>query len=157
MAAPSGHFVDASVSQGGFEGDSGDFACAVRRSGPLACWGDINPGFGYAIPAGMPGHFLQVSAGPDFVCALKSDHTMACWGATPTAGEFVQISEDCGLTAGHVIECGQYHWSGYRYYSLADSGGYNPNVRDCGIRVDGSLACGIGPRPWFVLPVAGPG
>lgn len=146
-----------SVGEGGFFGGGNDFACAVRRSGPLACWGGIDAQGDRLVPARVPGRFRQVSAGPGSVCALKQDGTMECWGALPaTPGRFVQITYDCGVTAGHVIVCGAIKFPGCRFFSMSIGVDRLARESDCAIRVDDSVDCGPG-KPWFVLPVAGQG
>ena len=49
------------------------FACGVKTSGTLACWG----GSGQTAPAVA---FVSVSLGQDFACGVKTDGTIACWG-----------------------------------------------------------------------------
>jgi len=69
----------------------GDFACALRADGTVACWGDNREGqlgdgtttarSSARIVAGLP-TITQVAAGTRFACALAVDRTVHCWGET---------------------------------------------------------------------------
>ncbi len=136
---PSGTFTEVSV------GD--DFACGLRTSGRLACWGSSTL---YSIMWPLSGKFKQVSAGDGFACGLREGGDAACWGAnsygaaTPPSGIFSQVSSGsfftCGLTTDGTSTC----WghtpmlpSG-TFTRVSDSG---LSTVACGLRSDGTVAC----------------
>jgi alpha-tubulin suppressor-like RCC1 family protein len=98
LVAPSGRFVRLAVGDG--------FACGVRATGTLACWGSDE--FGQTSPPA--GQFSDVTAGYTHACALRPDGTIACWGdnahgqATPPAGQFAEVvasyDHTCAIPSG---------------------------------------------------------
>lgn len=67
----------------------GNFSCAARRGGSIACWGGNGSGqlgTGDEAPTTSPvavvgvSGAIMVAAGQAHACALKSDGTVACWG-----------------------------------------------------------------------------
>lgn len=64
-------------------------ACAVRKSGGVACWGyndsrqlgdGTNQSSRIPVAALMVNDATQVAAGGNFTCALRKDATVWCWG-----------------------------------------------------------------------------
>jgi len=83
--------------------DGSEFACALRRGGTAACWGEDSSG--QAQPP--TGAFTQISAGYDFACGLRPRGKVRCWGddtsgqaTPPSAFSFTDIS------AGSDFACG---------------------------------------------------
>ena len=60
-----------------YAGDGGQ-SLAIRVDGSIACWG--SNGDGQAPPAGVPGNFVAIAAGPAHSLALRADGSIACWG-----------------------------------------------------------------------------
>jgi alpha-tubulin suppressor-like RCC1 family protein len=64
-------------------------ACARRRDGRAACWGDLPAAKGKyersttPVPVEGLGEVRQLVAGEQHVCALQADGTVACWGVVP--------------------------------------------------------------------------
>lgn len=88
--------VDVSVGDG--------FACAVRVSGGITCWGD-EPFLQPLAPSPLvppAGRFLAVSAGAQHACALDDRSQLRCWGRlTGTlrpAGRFAQVVSGDGFS-----------------------------------------------------------
>jgi alpha-tubulin suppressor-like RCC1 family protein len=69
--------------------DGGDLACALRRGGEVACWGEIAAGktprgVRVVTDAARPVAGVvatAVSAGFDFACAVRAAGDVVCWGA----------------------------------------------------------------------------
>lgn len=68
---------------------SNTMACARRRDGRVACWGDL-PAAGQVYERSLApvdieglGVVKQVVAGAQHVCALQAEGTVACWGVVP--------------------------------------------------------------------------
>ncbi len=119
-AEPEGHFRYVTV--------GGDFACAIRDTGELVCWGDSNslvtgdcavasnctP---RPAPAALKGPFIEVHAAKSAICALRGNGTVLCWGDsfwvndTAPEGPYRTIgidmygAEGCGLTVAGDIRC----------------------------------------------------
>lgn len=107
--APSGTFVDLSLSSGGL------IACAVKTDGALACWGQ-GGGNSDAVLKPPAGAFSQVSVSDigSFACARGKDGNVACWGiqaAATTApnGAMLQVaaggSHSCGIWSDGLVTC----------------------------------------------------
>jgi alpha-tubulin suppressor-like RCC1 family protein len=127
-------------------------ACGLRPDGSVVCYGSSSP----------TGAFASISVGQDHNCGRRADGQLACWGQNdkgqlcPPGGEtFVAISASsmvCGLrTDGTwfcpMIDCSSPPLSG-TFAAMIDS--------SCGIRIDGTLACGTqAPSGTFVAIAAG--
>ena len=106
VAPPSGTFTQVSV------GDN--FACAVRTTGEIVCWGSNVPGV-LSPPAGT---FVQVTTGGNgapYVCGLTPEGTAICWGdnaserASPPREPFTEIAAAegyaCGISKSGKLWC----------------------------------------------------
>jgi alpha-tubulin suppressor-like RCC1 family protein len=67
----------------------GNFTCAVRTNGSVACWGGNGSGqlgIGSIAPKTTPAPVLNltgvraIAAGQQHACAVKTDGTVTCWG-----------------------------------------------------------------------------
>ncbi|HYI35279.1 MAG TPA: RCC1 domain-containing protein [Thermoleophilaceae bacterium] len=136
LQAPSGSFTSVSVGEYGY-------ACAVRVSGRLVC-------FGSDYPSPPDGLFTQISASYGQACAIRRDGTVACWGQghfgqsfSPPEGIFRQVSVGthaaCGVRPDNRVTCwnetSQHTWSGT--YKLVDSG----SGIACALRTDDTARC----------------
>ena len=102
-----GRFTQVSVGDG-FGGNV--FACALRTSGAIACWGQPDNSSGDETPP--PGDYTQLSDSAQ--CALRSDGAIVCWGTytpgNPPPGRYLQFSDGgidhiCGVRLDHTIYC----------------------------------------------------
>lgn len=106
--APSG--VYRAVSLGGV------FACALRESGAVVCWGENESGQTDA----PSGRFLMVSAGLlDHACALRESGEAVCWGAAVPESDRGQADALPGV------------------YRTVEAGG----AHTCALRETGEIAC----------------
>lgn len=157
LYAPLGVFQSVSSRSG--------YACAVRDSGELVCWG-ANPPVGDGPPGG---EFTEVSVAGAGMCALTVGGDAACWGTgrpeldTVRAGPFTQISASSGVvcalrTSGETKCWGNRTWyDGTAYVSkfgdwrppagrFAQVAAHGRGRGDsymyaCGIRADTTIAC----------------
>ena len=136
------------------------YACAVRGSGLVGCWG--NNDFGQAPPtrSAATGSFVQVNGHKQHTCALRTDGVVECWGsndrgqapATRTAltGSFTKVEVGqvftCALRDDGVVEC----WGGNGYgqspATRTASKGYYVDIgvgddHACALRSDGVAEC----------------
>ncbi len=95
----------------------GDYTCALKTDGSLACWGSDSDGQ-VGGPSAAGTGFTQVSAGFDHTCALESDGSLACWGNN----DYNQVSEPSAAGTG---------------FTQVSAGGYHT----CALKTDGSIAC----------------
>jgi hypothetical protein len=109
---PTGKFVSVKV--------TGEFACAVREGGALACWGtdlvsesppegtfrQVVPPWALRTDGSLtswnhlpvpPDLFRQITGSPTLGCGLRTDDKVACWNEqgdiipTPLAGTFIGV------------------------------------------------------------------
>ncbi len=143
---PQGVFTQVSVGGTNNNGE-GDilFACALRLSATIACWGD-----GQLKPP--RGRFLQVSANSQGACGVRWTHRLSCWGLkgtrwwTKARGSFADVdaSSVCALRVGGAITCGSdasYHrsqppWAHGHYVAIGGGLG-DP----CGVDSNGGVHC----------------
>lgn len=159
---PAGRFLQVAVG-----GPGSEFACALRVSHRVTCWGDGAHGETKAAR----GPFEAVSTGNTFACGVRPGGRPACWGEAPKAPSvrLTQISaaieSACGLQKGGLAVCwGKYGIDRYvpgapfvqvsvgAFYFGPGPDSFS-NAGDCGLRADGSLTC----FGWLgeVLPPAG--
>ena len=108
--APDGAFVDVAV---GWQ-----FACGVRETSQLECWGTNSYGrsvldYGQADPP--DGEFASVSAGYLQACGLRTTGEVTCWGranlgrTNAPEGIFTQVSagttHSCAVRESGAVEC----------------------------------------------------
>lgn len=89
----------------------GDFTCALRLDGTIACWGD-NSQKQLNAPAGR---FRSIAAGGSFACAIHDTGALACWGASGNGqtnappGQFAAVGarqlHACALTTQGDAQC----------------------------------------------------
>ncbi len=95
----------------------GNFDCAIKSDGTLACFGALNGRGQQNAPAGT---YTDVSAGDEHACAVKTDGSLACWGnslhgalSAPTAGTYKQVALgsafSCALSTAGQISCWGYN------------------------------------------------
>lgn len=92
----------------------GDFSCAIKKDGTLACWGAND--VGQATPP--PGTFRDLSSGHRHSCAVRTDGAVLCWGENasgctePHPGTYVSVGvnavHSCGVKTDGSIDC----WGG---------------------------------------------
>ncbi len=128
------------------------FACGVRPSGEVECWG-MNRYAPYTeseIPSGV---FSSVSAGVEHVCGVRPDGSAECWGESqrwreagvPPEGPFTDVavgwSFTCGLRPDGDVEC----WGGGFNEGYEPPGGPFERLVSagfvCGIRSGGEAEC----------------
>lgn len=77
-AIPKGRFDQVTV------GQNGNFACGLRPTGAMLCWGDTTPSSSEPwmppAPHAMQGRFITVTAGFGSVCGIRSDGVTVCTG-----------------------------------------------------------------------------
>jgi alpha-tubulin suppressor-like RCC1 family protein len=139
---PSGTFTQVSVGS--------EYACALKRGGPLVCWGRNGDAF-TPIPNQT---FTQVSAGGSHICGVKSDGSLACWGNNSAgqltnvpSGTFMQISAEvfhtCGVKSDGAVNC----WGDNRNGQLNNipSGTFTlvstRAFTTCGLKRDSTVIC----------------
>ena len=145
IGSPGGTFK--SIAVGEYIG-AGNFACGVRTSGALSCWGGSRNWSNSSQPDGI---FKSVSAGVDHACAIRTDNTLECWGnLRALRGTFWSVSVQgdrnydhyCAVEADGALAC----------YGLSDTGVTSPPEgrfqsvsigwdHACAIKVDGAVAC----------------
>jgi YD repeat-containing protein len=135
-------------------GLGGDFGCALREEGTLACWGD----WGDAREQPPDGGFAALSVGLATSCALDADGFATCWAGQNVGGEadapldeaFRQLDvgsrHGCAVTMDGALRCwGNAPETGPGTYGQVSVGGYGETT--CAIRDDdATLAC------WGALP-----
>ncbi len=151
VVVPGGVFVAVSAGFG--------YACGLRPSGVLVCWGRNRDIVG-SPPGGV---FTEVSVGLEHACAVRVDEKVVCWGSTgwrepvdfPPEGVFVDFALangfGCGVRVGGSVEC----WGGgYTDYCRGPCGELPLPEGDfvsvhawwgdnhiCGLRTDRSVEC----------------
>ena len=147
IGSPAGTFKSIAVGEAVYHG----FACGVRTSGELACWGDNGHDWGNVFPP--EGTFKSVSLGYGHACAIKMDDTVVCWGSVdpsargiPSRGPFRSLGgggvhSHCGIRPDDTLNC----WSGlYASPGAFQSVSVNTSRGGdyyCGVRTDGTVAC----------------
>jgi alpha-tubulin suppressor-like RCC1 family protein len=134
-----GEYVELALGQG--------FACGLRGSGLVDCWG--------AAPAGLPSEPLHgITAGMSFACGVREDGRATCWGTNKQGGSLVPPSgaRFVQLAAGFRHVCGLDHTGSARCWGGNADGMAQPpagpftqlaagNDHTCGLRVDGRVLC----------------
>ncbi len=128
---------------------SESFACGLRESGEVECWGDLS------LPAVPAGRFSAVSAGAQRSCGLRETGAIECWWnwtgnqqVDAPSGRFSAVSAGgsyhmCGLRETGAIECwGRGNWYGETdappgRFSAVSAGG----LHNCGLRETGAIEC----------------
>ena len=147
--SPAGAFQSVAV---GEAAGSPDFACGVRSSGELACWGGCN---GHDCGNIFPpeGVFKSVSLGYAHGCAIKIDDTVVCWGSVepvgrgiPSPGTFRSLGGGdsvghCGIRPDDTLDCwGEIQALPGAFQSFSMGIGSRGDFY-CGVRTDGTIAC----------------
>ena len=159
LDAPSGEFRTVSTGY--------DYACAIRESGAITCWGgDHYEEVGKAgFPEPSPGSFSAVSVGQSHACAIRAGSgEIACWGATngsgqldAPAGSFTAVSagwsHNCAIReSDRAIECwgddiSYWTYEGFTATGVLDapSGEFRAvsagSEHTCAIRTSGAIEC----------------
>ena len=97
-----------------------EYACAIRTSRKITCWGSDDLLFFGQTGRTIPPHsdeFLDVAPGHQHACGIRLDGSIACWGRNtngvlsrvPTSGKYIDISSgdfhSCALRDNGTIEC----------------------------------------------------
>jgi hypothetical protein len=138
---PDGLFSLVSVGGNANNGDGTiQFACALRLSGRVVCWGAGN----LKPPSGR---FIQVSAGQYDACGLRWNGNVVCWNENGAAGwqprgtfTMVDGARGCALRTTGTIQCaGDFpkRWNPWEAGSYSFVGGVDP----CGITSAGGVEC----------------
>jgi hypothetical protein len=138
-AGPASAFMAIQVAAGG------EFTCALKPDGTLACWGFDQ--YGQSTPP--PGIFQQVAAGYEHACGVRTDGTTQCWGEgegegsyTYPSGSFRQVTagffHTCWLRTDGTVVCrrSDYPTPSGTFQQVAT--GYD---HTCGVRTDGTVTC----------------
>jgi hypothetical protein len=105
--APSGAFQQVAC--------AGQFCCAIRAAGDIACWGFPQTSGERDAPSGA---FVSLRAAWTDPCAAREDGTLACWG-----GWRISQRQRASIPSEPLLD-----------YCVGSGFG-------CGIRLDGSLHC----------------
>ncbi len=143
MAGPNDQSAQSTQQAAGLDAGN-DHACAIRRDGQVACWG--NNGVGQTTVPQLTA--FAVATGDQRTCALRSNGFATCWGrvdVAPPAGPFIALSsggEDaCALRPDGRIAC----WGGSLSDAAPTDAGYiavDVGVNHaCAIRAEGTLSC----------------
>jgi WD40 repeat protein len=84
---------------------SGNYTCALQRSGDLSCWGWLAADKGGAAPRKILGQVKSFASGAGQGCALGVDAVVRCWdraGATPAA---LPVNDVVALEMGQAHTC----------------------------------------------------
>ena len=81
---PDGTFIDYDVDYAS-PGVGGAFACGVRPTGEVACFGDNSVGQAPVTRIADAGSFTRVETGSQYACALRTDGHIECWGDATAA------------------------------------------------------------------------
>lgn len=159
--SPGGAFQSVDVGEAVYLG----FACGVRTSGELECWGGNGHDWGTIYPP--EGTFKSVSLAFAHGCALRTDDTVACWGSTsyngrgnPPDGTFKSlegggVQSHCGIRPDSTMECwgNAHNLPGvFRGLSVAGSS-HGDNI--CGVRADRTVICWSSEPNTVSIPVSG--
>ncbi|HEX6926907.1 MAG TPA: PKD domain-containing protein [Longimicrobiaceae bacterium] len=136
------------------------YACALRATGVVECWGQSEYGEAPASRTASTGRFVEVATHKNHTCALRDDGAVECWGnngngrapalKTAATGVFTQVGvgqvHSCALRDDGVVEC----WGGNGYGQapptrLAGEGYFTQlavgDDHTCALRIDGAVDC----------------
>ena len=121
--------------------------CAIKVDHTLLCWSDGS------VEKAPPGRFKAVGGDGEGACGLRTNGKLACWSnklekAPP--GRFKALSTDgtCAIRSDDRLVCwrnvGDDDGNPRRVLSKVPGGRFATVANSCGIRADGSVACGDG-------------
>lgn len=153
FGSPVGTFQSVAVGRAAVSNDFA-FACGVRSSGELDCWGDNRYGDGANIfpPEGV---FKSVSLTDFEGCAIRMNDTVTCWdeysahsGFSPFSdhsGRYHSISGNrngrCGIRLDDTMDCWGAMQSLPGTFQSVSVGIHGRGDYYCGVRTDGTVAC----------------
>ena len=121
------------------------YACAVRTTGALVCWGQP--------PGDVAWDAHGISAGGAHTCAFRIDGELSCWGNNDWGQIFPPVFQTfTAVSAGWMHTCGIRTDQTVACWGLNDDGQASPpagefvaisagETHSCGIRSDGTLSC----------------
>ncbi|MBU0545860.1 thrombospondin type 3 repeat-containing protein [Patescibacteria group bacterium] len=77
----------------------GNYACSLKSSGALWCWGKSATDGSVVVPAQVAGEFVAASVGGNWTCAIATAGTLWCWFAGQEASP-VQVGTDADWIGG---------------------------------------------------------